>query len=270
MKGTRTLARLRAGVRGVAPRRDTLKDDVVAGLPGAIGSVPDGMAASVLAGVNPVYGLYASFAGPIGGGLAASSQLMVITTTSAAALAAGSALRDVPDADRPGALFLLTALAGAAMIAAGLLRLGRYVRFVPHSVMIGFLSGVAVNIVCGQLGDLVGVAGEGSTSVAKAFDVIAQSGDFDWASIVIGVSALALLGGLRRGRLQQVSALVALVVPSAVVALSDRADVALVADGGSFPKGLPMPAMPELSYFTTSLAAGAFAVAVLVWYRAPG
>jgi SulP family sulfate permease len=69
---------------------------VVAGLPGAISSVPDGMAANVLAGISSVHGLYASFSGPIAGGLTSSSRLMVITTTSAAALAAGSALEATP------------------------------------------------------------------------------------------------------------------------------------------------------------------------------
>ena len=64
----------------------------MAGVPGAIASVPDGMASAVLVGVNPVYGLYASIAGPIGGGLVVSTRLMVVTTTTASALAAGSAL----------------------------------------------------------------------------------------------------------------------------------------------------------------------------------
>ena len=145
-----------AWVRQVKPDRQTLKQDVVAGLPGAISSVPDGMAASVLAGVNPVFGLYASGVGPIAGGLTANTRLMVITTTSAAALAAGSALSGVDADDRPRRLFLLTMLAGAAMIAAGLFQLGRYTRFVSHSVMIGFLSGIAVNIILGQIPDLLG------------------------------------------------------------------------------------------------------------------
>ena len=88
-------------LRSVRPERAHLRADLVAGLPGAISSVPDGMAAAVLAGVNPVQGLYAGFAGPIVGGLSSNTRMMVITTTSAAALAAGSALQSVPADQRP-------------------------------------------------------------------------------------------------------------------------------------------------------------------------
>ena len=119
------------------------------------------MASSVLVGVNPVFGLYASFAGPIAGGLTSSSRLMVVTTTSAASLAAGSALSSMDPADRPGALFLLTLMAGIVMVLAGVFKLGRYTRFVSQSVMTGFLTGVAVNIIFGQLGDLTGSTGQG-------------------------------------------------------------------------------------------------------------
>ena len=153
---------VRAWLRALRPDRRTLGTDAVAGVPGAIGSVPDGMAAAVLVGVNPVYGLYASIAGPIAGGLTASTQRMVITTTTAAALAAGSAVSGFSGADRSDALFLLTILAGALMVAAGLLRLGRYTRFVSVSVLTGFLTGVAFNIIFGQLGDLLGAPAEGS------------------------------------------------------------------------------------------------------------
>src|SRR5216683_1176683 len=99
-----SLAAVGTWVRSVRPERQHLRADIVAGLPGAIGSVPDGMAAAVLVGVNPVQGLYASFAGPIAGGLSSSTRLMVITTTSAASLAAGSALKSVPPDQRPAAV----------------------------------------------------------------------------------------------------------------------------------------------------------------------
>src|SRR6185312_11793196 len=147
-------------LRSVRPERANLRADLVAGLPGAISSVPDGMAAAVLAGVNPVQGLYAGFAGPIVGGLSSNTRMMVITTTSAAALAAGSALQNVPAYQRPQAVSLLVLLAG-------ILRLGRYTRFVSYSVMIGFLTGVSVNIFCGQIAGLTGAPTHGDFPLAK-------------------------------------------------------------------------------------------------------
>src|ERR1700728_3501405 len=119
-------------LHSIRPERRYLRADIMAALPRAISSVPDGMAAAVLAGVNPVQGLYAGFAGPIAGGLRSDTRLMVITTTSAAALAADSALAGVPPDQRPGAIALLVILAGAALVAAGLVRLGRYTRFVSY------------------------------------------------------------------------------------------------------------------------------------------
>jgi sulfate permease, SulP family len=158
---------VRAWVRGIRPRRADLKADALAGLPGAISSVPDGMATAVLVGVNPAFGLYASFAGKIGGGLATSTTMMIVTTTTAASLAAGSALEGFGADERAGALVLLTMLTGVVMIAAGVLRLGRYIRFVSRSVMLGFLTGVSVNIVFGQLPDLLGVNTSGGSRVRR-------------------------------------------------------------------------------------------------------
>jgi sulfate permease, SulP family len=162
-------------LRSVRPQRSHLREDIVAGLPGAISSVPDGMAAAVLVGVNPVQGLYASFAGPVAGGLSSNTRLKVITTTSAAALAAGSALQGVTPAQRPAAVPLLVILVGAVLVAAGLMRLGRYLRFVSYSVMIGFLTGISVNIVCGQIPDLTGAPARGRRSRAKPRRCAAES-----------------------------------------------------------------------------------------------
>jgi hypothetical protein len=108
----RFFAGLSSWGRSIKPDRRDFGKDALAGLPGAISSVPDGMASAVLVGVNPVHGLYASFAGPIAGGLTSSTRLMVITTTTAAALAAGSAVSGLDADQRPEALFLLTGLAG--------------------------------------------------------------------------------------------------------------------------------------------------------------
>lgn len=259
-----------AALRSVAPRRATLRADLIAGIPGAIGAVPDGMAASVLAGVNPVHGLYASFAGRIGGGLTTSSRLVVITTTSAAALAAGSALRNVDASDRPGALVLLTLLAGAAMIAAGVLRFGRATRFVPHSVMIGFLSGIAINIACGQLADLTGVDASGSNAVGRALYVVTHPGQIQGASLAVGLTALAIIVVASRTRFSTIGALIALVVPSIVIAVADITSVLLVQDEGTIPTGLPMPALPHLRFLTADLVTGALAVAALVLVQGAG
>lgn len=241
----------------------------MAGLPGAISSVPDGMASGVLAGVSPVSGLYAAFAGPIAGGLSSSTRLMVITTTSAAALAAGSALENVDPDDRSQAMVLLALLAGAVMVVAGLLRLGRYTRFVSHSVMLGFLSGVGVNIILGQLSDLTGVSAEGDNNVAKAIDVLRHAGDIDIASLLIGLAAIAILVVLARTPAAVVSALVALIIPTAIVLLADLG-VAQVEDGGAIPTGLPRPELPDFGMFSLSLLAGAAAIAAIVLVQGAG
>jgi SulP family sulfate permease len=260
----------RRWLRQLAPERGTVRKDLVAGLPGAIGSVPDGMAASVLAGVNPVHGLYASIFGRIGGGLTASTRLMVITTTSAAALAAGSAVAAVPADERPRALFLLTVMAGTLMVFAGLAKLGRYTRFVPHSVMIGFLSGVSANIIFGQLPDLVGAEASGPFALGKVWDLLLHLDRVDVAATLAGLSALGLLAAMRRTRLAAYSALIALVVPSMAVSLLHADSVPRVSDVGEIPSGLPLPALPHLADFSISLLSGAFAVAALVLVQGAG
>jgi sulfate permease, SulP family len=63
------------------PRRTSLRADAIAGLNAAINNVPDGMADSILIGVNPLYGLYANLIGPLLGGAFSSTQIMMITTT---------------------------------------------------------------------------------------------------------------------------------------------------------------------------------------------
>jgi SulP family sulfate permease len=264
------LAATRRWLLSLKPSGADLRRDSLAGLPGAIASVPDGMAASVLAGVNPIYGLYASFAGPIAGGIAASSRLMVVAPTSAAALAAGSTLFAMEPADRAPALFLMVLLAGTAMVLAGLLRLGRWVRFVSHSVMIGFLTGVAANIVLGQIPNLTGAPAEARTALSKALDVLRDPQSIDPASLVTGLIALLLLALLSRTRLRIVGALIALVLPTVFLALLNNDSVRVVADMGTIPAGLPVPDLPDFGALSPHVIAAALSIAVIVLVQGAG
>lgn len=264
------LAAARGWIRGLAPERGTTRTELIAGVPGAISSVPDGMASSVLTGVNPVHGLYARAFGPIGGGLASSTRLMVITTTSASALAAGSAIEGFEPGDRERVLFLLTVMAGALMVVAGVLKLGRYTRFVPHSVMIGFLSGVAANIVLGQLADFFGAEVSGPFALARAWDLVTHPGRIDGPTTAAGATALFLLLALARTRLRAYAALIALVIPSVVVSILDAEDIELVSDVGEIPQGLPRPTLPHLSDLNLAVITGALAIAALVLIQGAG
>ncbi len=260
---------VRGTLEWLRPEPGTLRGDAIAGIPGAVSSVPDGMASAVLVGVNPVYGLYAGFAGPIAGGLSASTRMMVITTTSASALAAGSAVSGFDGPDRESALFLLTLIAGVVMVVAGLLRLGRYTRFVSFSVMIGFLTGIAANMIFGQIPDLTGASASGGFALAKAIDVGVHPGRIELASILTGLGALAIMIVLARTRLKSFSAIVALAVPTLLTL--GVASITRVDDVGEIPSGVPLPHLPDFSYlFNSSVLIGAFSVAMIVLVQGVG
>jgi len=252
----------------VRPGPGELRRDAVAGLPRAIGSVPDGMASAALAGVSPVFGLYASFAGPLAGGLTSSTRLMVITTTTASALAAGSFLASVSPENRTASLFMVVILAGALMVLAGVLRLGRFTRFVSHSVMIGFLTGVAANIVFGQLPNLTGVDAEGATSMARGIAVLLHPGSIDLPSLLAGLSTLVLIVVLGRTKLAPFASIVALAIPT--VLFLGIGSVVRVEDIGDIPRGIPLPALPDLSVISGDLILASFAIAAIVLVQASG
>ena len=248
----------------------TWRQDGIAGLINAVVSVPDGLASAALAGVNPIYGLYTSIAAPVVGGALQSAQLMQIATTSASALAAGQAVAAYP-ADRRGeAMFLLAALTGALLVLFGLLRLGRLVRFVSHAVMTGFLLGVAVVLVLDQLAPLLGLSPRGTNEVVQFVDLLAHLGQVSVPTLVTGLLALSLMAGLGRTRLATFSSLLALVVPSVLVALLGWDGVTRVDDVSPVPRGVPLPELPDLSLATPELVLGALAVAVVIAVQGAG
>ena len=153
-----------------AKSRGNLVADFIAGLTTGVANIPDAMASSILAGVNPVQGLYAVMVGTPLGAFLGSSAFMNVATTSALAITAGSALAGYDDDTRMVAITTLALLVGVTMVIAGLLRLGRLLRFISNSVVIGFLTGVSINVILSQLGDFTGYSSEYTNKVVKAID----------------------------------------------------------------------------------------------------
>ena len=247
-----------------------MRKDVAAGLVNAVVNVPDGLASAALVGVNPVYGLYTGVVAPISGSLLVSSQLMLITTTSASALAAGQVLSGYPEADRDQALSLLVILIGLLLALFGLLRLGRLARFVSHSVMTGFLSGVAIVLVLDQLAPLVGYSPQGSNAPVQFVDLIAHAHSFDPATVIVGLGTIAILVGLGRTRLAPVASIVALVAPAAIACLLGLDSVRRIKDVSPIPRGMPWPVFPDLALLSTQLLGSAAAIAVIIAIQAVG
>ena len=250
--------------------RITWRQDGVAGLINAVVSVPDGLASAALAGVNPIFGLYSSIAAPIVGGALQSAQLMQISTTSASALAAGQAVAAYPPDRRAEAIFLLAAITGVLLVLFGLLRLGRLVRFVSHAVMTGFLLGVALVLVLDQLAPLLGLSPAGPNELVQLVDLLSHLGRLSVPTLVVGLLALGLMAGLGRTRLASFSSLVALVLPSVLVALLGWEGVTRVEDVSPIPRGVPIPALPEFSLATAGLVLSAAAVAVVIAVQGAG
>ncbi len=277
----RTPARIRAVVLGSARRsargaRDgiptpaVLRSEFVPSLSRAVGSVPDGMAGGVLAGVDPVFGLYASIVGPILGGLTASTQRMIVTTTSAAAIAVAGTLGDLTGQARTDTLFLIILIIGIVQLGAGIARLGRFTAFVSHSVMVGFLGGIAVLMILGQLGNLTGFHSTAANAIGRALDLVAHPGSIDPASLAVGLLALVLVIYLPTTRLRAFGVLVALVAPTAVVALLSLTTIQLVRDVGDVGRGLPVPSLPQLSLLSVDVITGAVAIAAIALVQGAG
>ena len=196
----------------VKVKKETLRDDAVAGIVLGVASVPDGLATGLLAGVNPIAGLNAYLVGTPVGALATSSSFMAIQGTGAMAMI----VADVPAvhaaADPARALFTLSVLTGVVMLIAGLLRLGSILRFVSNAVMVGFINAVGVNIILGQLADFTGYAAQGANRVTRALDTLLHPAEIHLETLAVGVATIALIIVLERTRLKALGLVVAIFV----------------------------------------------------------
>jgi SulP family sulfate permease len=234
-------------LKRLLPSRRDLGPDLLAGTTSGIAQIPDAMASGVLAGVSPVHGLYAVIAGTPVAALATGSVFMAVVPTSALSVAAREAISGRSGEEQIRALATLTLLVGVLQLAAGLLRLGSLVRFVSNAVMTGFLSGIGVLIVLGQLGDLTGYRSEEKNAVMKLADLLGHLDDVHPPTLLVGMLTIGVIVGIGRTRLAPMAMLLGLAAAGLLAHLAGLEGVRLVGHDARIPRALPLPALPDLA-----------------------
>jgi SulP family sulfate permease len=251
------IARMRQRAGRLKPDRGNLVADLLAALTFAVVNVPQAMGHALLAAVNPLVGIYTLMVAVPIGALFSSSVFMNVSTTGALSVAAGVVLIDFPPEQRMDALVVMVLLVGVIQLLFGLLRLGFLVRFVSNAVMVGFLNGVGVLIILGQLGDLTGYRSDFSNRVAQALDLLLRIGQIDPRTTLIGAIALgAILASLWFAPLRRFAFIIAIAVATILLALltlpglptaAHFTGVATVGDISSISSELPALLLPNLS-----------------------
>jgi sulfate permease, SulP family len=227
-------------------QRSWLRGDAVAGLTVWAVLVPEALAYASIAGVSPVVGLYAAPAALLLYAAFGSSRHLVTGPMSATAALSAAAVAQLATQGSDQFVQLTVALAittGVAAVVAGLLRLGFLASFISEPVLKGFIIGLALTIVAGQLPKLFGVEGGEGDFFEKLVDLIAHLGDTHWLTLALGLVSLALVLGLRRLAPVVPGSLIAVLFGIVVVwalGLDDRGvDIVGHIDSGLSSLGLP-------------------------------
>jgi sulfate permease, SulP family len=230
-------------------RRTWIGGDLVAGLTVWAVLVPEALAYATIAGVPPVVGLYAAPPALVFYAAFGSSRHLIVGPMSAtAALSASTVAQFV--APNSGAFVAMTAALAIAMgaiaLVAGLARLGFLANFISEPVLKGFIVGLALTIIIGQVPALLGIEKGSGDFFAKLWDVVTNLGTANGPTVVVGVLSLALVLGLRRVAPAVPASLVAVILGvAAVKALSlDDHGVEIV---GTIKSGLPSIGIPDVS-----------------------
>lgn len=208
------------------PRRDLLAGTVV-----ALALIPEAIAFSIIAGVDPAVGLYASFVIAVTIAFVGGRPAMISAATGAMALLMVGLVRD----HGLEYLFAASFLTGIFQVLIGLARLGRYIKFVSRSVMTGFVNSLAILIFLAQMPELIGA---------------------NWQTFTMVGVGLAIIYGFPLVTKAVPSPLIAIVVLSAA-AIAMGLDVRTVGDMGQMPATLPvfhLPAVP-LTWETLAIIA---------------
>lgn len=250
-------------------KRKNLSADIISGAVSALVAIPDAIASATLAGVNPTYAFNSLMTGTPIGALLTSSHFMSLGLTSAMMLGVANALSGYSDSEYLGALFTLTVLIGVFMLGAGLLKLGRFTQFISNTVMIGFLTGIAVVVILGQLGDLTGSRSDLSGTIPTAIDILTHPGRWNLPSVAIGLATMALVLLFARTRLKNFAVALGMIIGTAAVLVLSLTSVELVGDSSQIAGSFPRPVLPEISLIP-SLALSSIALGLIALIQGSG
>jgi high affinity sulfate transporter 1 len=230
--------------------------------------VPQGMAYATLAGVPPVYGLYAALGGLVVYAVLGTSRQLNVGPSSSIAVLSAATIAPLAAADSARFLVLSATLAlmtGAILIAAGLARLGFVAEFLAKPVLAGYFVGLALVIAVSQLPKLLGVDAESVGFPRRLWNLAGDADAIHGATIAVGVGTLALILALRAIAPRVPGPLVAValgVLVSRTLDLEDRG-VAVV---GEISSALPDIGLPGIGWTEVNrLLAGAVGVAILAY-----
>jgi len=226
--------------------RGTVRSDLIAGLTTAIMLVPQGMAYAMLAGLDPIVGLYASTVPLFVYALLGTSRQLAVGPVAMDSLLVASAIGPLAAGDPALAISLAALLAlmvGVLQLGMGFARMGFLVKFLSHPVIAGFTSAAALIIGLSQLGQILGIPIERSPYIHQVLLQASQHiTETNLATLGIASASIGLLIGLKRYAPRVPRFLVVVVLGTLSVRLFglDHAGVAIV---GEVPGGLPFPTL---------------------------
>jgi SulP family sulfate permease len=241
-------------------RGEWLRSDLLAGLTVWAVLVPEALAYATIAGVSPVVGLYAAPGALLLYAALGSSRQLVTGPMAATAALSAATVGDLVTGSGDQFLAFTTGLAiatGAAALVAGILHLGFLANFISEPVLKGFIVGLALTIVIGQVPKLLGVEGADGDFFEQLWGLLGDLGKTSGSTLLVGAGSLAIVFGLRRWAPAVPGSLVAVAVGilGVVVFNLDDHGVAIV---GQVEAGLPTLGTPDLSFADYGeLAAGA-------------
>ena len=246
--------------------RGDLRPDLIAGVVSWGVMVPVAMAYAGLAGLPPEAGLVTAFAAMAAYAIFGTTRHLKVTASSSVAVISAAvvgALAVVGEPRYAELSAMLAIMVGLFLLAAGVARLGFMSQFLAKSVVTGFVIGIAITVIVSQLPALLGIPPSAGGILERIIDLLGRGPSLNVKTLVVGVSALALIVVLRRLAPRIPGALVALVGGIVVSAMLDLQSQG-VAVVGEIQTGIPLPSLPGVGLRDIGfLATGAVGIVFL-------